>query len=268
MNNKKWDLVLMNPPYAGSLHLKFLEKVIEISDKVVSIQPSRWLTDPLIDYKKKTNYQKYEYSISKHISDFEMIEAKKARRNFGIGLMMDCGIFVCDEVGGYDYTKNDNKIFVENIIKKSPNTIDKVGEWNKIDGIRVKVRFILPSGDNRSIRLSKCGIGQNEEVIFDGKLKNGKSWTTLSAMNKGKEKLPFSVKFETENDAANFLNSFYTNFMIYYYAMAYNDQHVYLNTVPFMNDYTKPWTDERFYEYFDIDKDKQKEIEEYIKARE
>ena len=267
---KRFDVVLMNPPYDRSLHLKFLEKTIEVADKVVSIQPVRWLEDPLIQYKKskKLDYYKYEDSISKHIKSLEKIRAKDANKRFKIGFMTDCGIYVCDNEGGYDYVSSSNRLFVNKIMEKAPNNVYDAGEPNKIDGIRVKVRIILPNGDNRSIKLSKCGIGQNEEVIIDGRLKNGKSWTTLSGMNKGKEKLPYSVKFDTENEAKNFLDSFFTDFMIYYYAMVFNDQHVYLNAVPFMNDYTEPWTDERFYKWFDIDEDKQNEIREYIKENE
>ena len=32
---KKFDICLMNPPYDKTLHLKFLEKVIEFTDKVI-----------------------------------------------------------------------------------------------------------------------------------------------------------------------------------------------------------------------------------------
>ena len=31
-----------------------------------------------------------------------------------------------------------------------------------------------------------------------------------------------------------------------------------------MNDYSKPWTDERMYDYFNITKEEQKEIEERV----
>ena len=50
----KFDIILSNPPYSGSLHLKFLEKTIKIADNVVSIQPTRWLQDTLATYKKIT----------------------------------------------------------------------------------------------------------------------------------------------------------------------------------------------------------------------
>lgn len=35
----KFDVAIMNPPYDGNLHLRILEKVIPIADKVISISP-------------------------------------------------------------------------------------------------------------------------------------------------------------------------------------------------------------------------------------
>ena len=36
-NGKKFDIVLMNPPYAQNLHLKFLEKVLNISESFLEV---------------------------------------------------------------------------------------------------------------------------------------------------------------------------------------------------------------------------------------
>ena len=44
----------MNPPYDRSMHLKFLEKTIEIADNVVSIQPTRWIVDPNAKFNKNS----------------------------------------------------------------------------------------------------------------------------------------------------------------------------------------------------------------------
>ena len=65
VKNMKFDVAIMNPPYDGNLHLKILEKVIPIADKVVNISPARWLQDPLAKYKKNSDYNKFENSISK-----------------------------------------------------------------------------------------------------------------------------------------------------------------------------------------------------------
>src|SRR5574344_2463190 len=36
----KFDVAIMNPPYDGNLHLKILEKVIPIAEKVVNVSPA------------------------------------------------------------------------------------------------------------------------------------------------------------------------------------------------------------------------------------
>ena len=69
---KKIDFIVMNPAFDKDLHLKFLEKTIEISDNVVSVQPADCL------FKNK-----YE-SIKKDISDVELISGDYFRKIFGI----------------------------------------------------------------------------------------------------------------------------------------------------------------------------------------
>ena len=39
-NMPKFDVAIMKPPYDGNLHLKILEKVIPVADKVVNISPA------------------------------------------------------------------------------------------------------------------------------------------------------------------------------------------------------------------------------------
>src|SRR5574344_1487517 len=39
-NMPKFDVAIMNPPYDGNLHLKIIEKVIPIADKVINISPA------------------------------------------------------------------------------------------------------------------------------------------------------------------------------------------------------------------------------------
>ena len=53
---KHFDICLMNPPYSGTLHLQFLDKVIGICDKVISIEPANWIKP--LQYRKPTTEQK------------------------------------------------------------------------------------------------------------------------------------------------------------------------------------------------------------------
>ena len=65
----KFDIILMNPPYNKNLHLKFIRKCINISNKIINISPIRWLTDPFAQYKRSTLKQ-YE-DVAKHIQSAE-----------------------------------------------------------------------------------------------------------------------------------------------------------------------------------------------------
>lgn len=40
---KKFDICLMNPPYANGLHEDFIEKVLNVSNSVVTVQPTSWV---------------------------------------------------------------------------------------------------------------------------------------------------------------------------------------------------------------------------------
>ena len=82
-NNKKIDFILMNPPYNRDLHLKFLEKTIEIADNVINISPHDWLTKK----KKKTEKSKFRRyfreKYSKYIEDLEIISPEDFNTYFG-----------------------------------------------------------------------------------------------------------------------------------------------------------------------------------------
>ena len=104
----KWNYAIMNPPYSRNLHLKFLEKVIEVSDNVVSIQPVSWLEDIGGQLNEKSLYHKYENSISKHIYNLDKIEGKDATRIFGgegnAAISQKLAIYHCNKNGGYEYS--------------------------------------------------------------------------------------------------------------------------------------------------------------------
>ena len=56
----KFDHIIMNPPYCRNLHLKILNEAINHSDDIVNLSPIRWLQDPLAEYKKNSDWKKFE----------------------------------------------------------------------------------------------------------------------------------------------------------------------------------------------------------------
>ena len=72
IETSKFSFCIMNPPYDGNLHLKFLEKSTEISNKVISIQPAEWCIRPYIKNGWKNIKEKLKNSIGEKIEDLEI----------------------------------------------------------------------------------------------------------------------------------------------------------------------------------------------------
>ena len=87
----------MNPPYDKGLHLKFLEKVINISDNVVSVQP-------ISAFQKSIAYKtKLKEDIK--VSDIESIPVKEACIYFpNTGIREDLGIILVDDAASSDFS--------------------------------------------------------------------------------------------------------------------------------------------------------------------
>ena len=80
----KFSVAITNPPYSNSLHLQIMEEVVNFCDKVVNISPIRWLEDPLARYKKKSDYSKFEETVSKKLEDVEVLDNKVSNELFDI----------------------------------------------------------------------------------------------------------------------------------------------------------------------------------------
>ncbi len=95
--------IIMNPPYSGHLHLRILSQVIKECNgaEIVNLSPIRWLQDPLAEYKKGSDYKKFE-DIRKHIESLEVVSAAEAQKLFGSGQYENLGIYHITENGGLD----------------------------------------------------------------------------------------------------------------------------------------------------------------------
>lgn len=279
MKNKKFDICLMNPPYDKNLHLIFLEKTIKISDNVVSVQPIRWLEEVVGKEKKTSAYNKYEESISKHIKDLEIVSADEAQKKFNISLPVNCGIYVCDDNGGFDYKQLSSNEVIDKVIDYIKENKCNF-EFNKKDGYRLRIPFINGggktggSGFNRAPVLA--GLIIKDIVFKDGK-HNGKWWYEYYAKNqysKTTEEITSSIRFDSENEAHNFYKSTKTNFMRYVESYLITDVNINDSKILWMGNakhprtgnigYIDEWTDKDFYNFFDIDLEWQNKIKMFI----
>ena len=69
------------------------------------------------------------------------------------------------------------------------------------------------------------------------------------------------VQFNTEEECKNFYNFTKTKFFKYIYKEEMVDVHVHPQYLPFMEDYTKEWSNEMIYKYFELTEEEIKIIE-------
>lgn len=284
-NNKRFDVILSNPPYDKSVHLKFLEKYCKIAKNIITIQPCGWLTDTYVN-EKKSNFKKYENTILKHLNDIELFDWMDASIMFKIISHQGVGIFKLDENGGYNYNeipyKGKSKKIID--ITKNTDSLENHIEWDKIDGIRVRTQAIknaAPSAGSKfdkrwkeDIRFKYSLMYKGRSVIsidgYDIKYKD-KWWSEVGIKNKYTKKkgdpIPCSIKFDTIEEAQNFENYCKTDFFIYCMWLSKVGVNTDFKHLPWLGNvkwsgktgkidgYKYPITDEMLYEYFNLSKD-------------
>ena len=276
----KFDVVLMNPPYDRNLHLKFLEKTIEISENVVSIQPVRWITDPNAKFNKSSALKKYENTIAKHIKDLEIINDKIAEHLFGVGFTMDLGIYNCDKDGGYNYKELSSDRLFDMIVSKLDDTVKNHIEFS-VPKNSIIVSLITGGNNGRKSNIIDLFWTFNknettekgyEDVIYDNV---GKRLDNGLTFRQNREKTAWgnvkvrdeqcNIKFDSIEQCINFFNFTKLDLFRYVFNKSVVDVHVHPEKLPFIGDYKKKWTNEMLYDYFDINKEDREYISDYVK---
>lgn len=274
----KFDCVIGNPPYNKSLHLKILKKTMEQineNGEVVWLAPIRWLQDPLAKYKKNSDYNRYENTISKKIISINEYAGDVISMIFDAG-MPACGIYHLDN-NIHDFYLN---CFLNKIFEKTYSILRKktkpIFEKNRRDGWRIKISPIFGGGTAGTHSNGKETLRNIGKLIcFYNGIKDGKPWHAFYAHNgatKIQADIPYSIKFKTELEAKNFIDSYKTSFVKYYTHLVKRDVHVSPEILVWVNDIQNPrtglkgylseWTDDDFYWYFGITDDEKKIIEE------
>jgi hypothetical protein len=267
----------MNPPY-GNLHLPILKKVVkEVVDKnngqVVSLQPCRWLQDPLFELNKNSDANKVRSDIEGKIENIRYIKKSEACKYFDAEIAVDLGIFHLKKDGKINYTDlayNRLGFNIEPFIKKyiKKNDIKTVLFKNrKYKNFVIPLQIIGGTGNRGNGKLNIHILRGDPYGVFIND-RNKRGWTLSEAKSSNKrsvwgkfEEWPI-IEFKNENEAQNFYDYCNLKPMLFFVCIISSDVHSHLSLLPFADDYSRPWTDERFYEHFNITVDEQKIIEE------
>lgn len=270
----KIDVVIANPPW--DIHLKIIEKVLTYADNVVNISPIRWLQDPLATYKKNSDYNKFENTISKRIKDIEIIDSAEIDKMFGIQYNTTVAVYHFDTKGGYDYeslldskSKNYRKIY-KSVMKKSSacpelklykdskkkNFVPVCLLSGHIDALnagptfsRDRYRYFVDNKCVNSDRKDVHGLTPEKAKSY-----NLKTFDTVNV-----------AEFDTTDECANFYDYITSPFFVYMCKCHSMDGNVTPKYLPFMEDYKTKRTNDEIFDYFNVSDKNKKFIYQELK---
>ena len=265
----KLDKIIMNPPYSRNLHLKILSHLISLypDTEVVNLSPIRWLQDPLAEYKKNSDWFRFE-DIRSHIKDLEIIPASYAEKLFNIGLPFNLGVYHITKDGNW---KNEFSPLLNKMVKKClESSLKDHIIVDDLDGISLLIS-LLTGGCNGGLEKETPFMMKREKCFFTNKVNDITEKTYLEQRTetargnvkpKGENT---NIKFSTKEEREYFYSSWNTKCLRWLFNKEKVDVNVHPQFLPYLGDYTHPWTDEMLYEYFGLNEDEIKEIEQEIK---
>lgn len=270
----RFDVAVMNPPW--DIHLKIIEKVLTYADNVVNISPIRWLQDPLATYKKNSDYNKFENTISKRIKDIEIIDSAEIDKMFGIQYNTTVAVYHFDTKGGYDYeslmdskSKNYRKIYKAVMKKSSACPELKLYKDSKkknfvpvcllsghIDALNEGPTF---SRDRYRYFVNNKCINPNRKDVNGLTPEKAKSYNlkTFDTVN--------VAEFDTTDECANFYDYITSPFFVYMCKCHSMDGNVTPKYLPFMEDYKTKRTNDEIFDYFNVSDKNKKFIYQELK---
>ena len=222
----RFDFAIMNPPYDRNLHLKFLEKVIKVADKTVNISPVRWLQECILKDKPCKVHG---------IQAIHKISPEQGKKLFGADITMDLGIYECS--GNItDLSKFSYLICNYDLLYKLKTQLYKMdllkNHFTNIPNYAVRVYY--------SVSLTHDDIG-NMVSMKESSAFNVNDITIHNRL----------INTDSEIERKNLYESLkttFTKFLVQSFGMGSIPYWI----LPWMDDYTKPWTNARFCKYFNI----------------
>lgn len=259
-----YSVTVGNPPFKKNLHLKIINSIIPHIDGIgCFIHPARWFEDPLAGDKKNADKVKFK-SIVDRLDDVKIIDKGAVNKDFGITFNGD---FMISKIKPTP-TGNNIKLFtdvaqkcIDAILSYSRgHNLGMYDEKNKIDGWRVQIKELTPldphiDSQTEYSRKCQCNLfAKNKINVFYNGYAGDKEWMDTRRQTLGKkvsgDPFPDSIKFQTKMEAENFEKSCNTNFYNNILYLLKLDMHTPLKYLPWMEDYSHPWTDKDYCAFF------------------
>ena len=230
--------------YDGSLHLKILDKVIKAAPnaEIVNLSPIRWLQDPLAEYKKNSDWFRFE-NIRKHIENVDVVSQQDSYKYFN-AYMDQLGIYtIKPNAKGYE---TDNA-FAKKIVDHIEKNYDDYASHKKTSFWVPVAKFKWTSNGMETFEPFTLLFSENGTYAKSG-------WT------KGLHDTYEIFYFDTKEELDNFKSFMQRKSYKWILGHLLVGKRLPTRFIPFMPTYTHPWTDEMLYEYFGLTEDEIKEI--------
>ena len=258
-----FDCIIMYPPCNNNLHLKILDNVIEEfpNTEIVNLAPIQWLQDPTAEYKKNSAFNKFE-NIRNHIEDLSIVDANDVFKQLNIATTVNAGIYYITEKGGWQ--QQENKL-LKKMINQINDTLKNHIVIDDLSGISLLVSLIISGASRKTDFL----LSKDRAYYTDKKnettgetyeeYRKRTAWGMLSVKSENT-----NIKFNSREERDNFYDSYNTKILKWmFYTMQIN-AHVHPQFLPWLGDYTRPWTDQDLYEYFNLTPEEIEEIESTV----
>ena len=233
----KFDKIIMNPPYSGSLHLKILSDAMEHSDEIVNLSPNFY-----------ENYKKL--SDVPIATSIEVIIRSEAAKLFS-GIQLSFNLAIQYYLNGKEdksllekYIPESYKVFSKCKFTKSFKDVFITDYDGK--GIFVPLKLMTSCWDKNKDHIVDIGI------LVDGKTLDGVYYK--DKRNRNKNRLCGGVKFNDIETAKKFVEwTESESFLSWVKAFHTNSRYI-LSEYPFIDDFTD------LYDYFNLTQEEREAI--------
>lgn len=230
----KFDLIIMNPPYNNNLHIKILNAAIKyLSCEIICLHTAAWLQFP--------HRPGIQPTLDGKIKDFEIIPFKDANNVFKIDSGKDLIIT--------HLISNGRSLASDDWVKARLNIKNKavaLSIYTKIIAKKVLGKFnerLQDKPSDYSLRINYgVDLGVSHGWIFRATSKNYETACNTD-INGHVRFIPCNSDIERRNLWGSILSTFVR------YCVLLDES---TRLIPLMDDYTKPWDNQRLCTYFGI----------------
>ncbi|MBO6273350.1 hypothetical protein J6O48_11300 [bacterium] len=162
-NDMKFDYIIQNPPYSGSLHLDFLKKGYELlsdTGKMVIIEPATWLINVRKNGKAKL-YDEIKSMLGKHVYK---VVIENLNKQFDTALYVPFSVTYIDN--NKEYSEIDFSCCGEHKVVNNLYDCNMIGDYEMIWSILNKIKVYGEKVGTMKDHLYKKGKTKTDENIW------------------------------------------------------------------------------------------------------